>query len=75
MKNLATGKVGEFVVVKELLSVGRARQRMIDMGIYNGVKMEIKKLAPLGDPMEVELKDFTIAIRKSDAAKIIVELA
>lgn len=73
MNNLSKIKVGQQATVKDLVSTGKARQRMIDMGIYSGVKLVVTNTAPFGDPMEIKLKDFSIAIRKSDAAKIIVE--
>lgn len=73
MKNLSQIKPNQTVVVADILSCGKSKQRLIDMGIYSGVSLKVKKLAPLGDPMEIGVKDFTIAIRKSDAAQIVVK--
>lgn len=72
MKKLSQIKPNQTVIVSKLLSSGKSKQRLIDMGIYDGVRLKVKKLAPLGDPMEISVKDFTIAIRKSDAEQIIV---
>lgn len=72
MKKLSQIKPNQMVTVSKLLSSGKSKQRLIDMGIYDGVRLKVKKLAPLGDPMEISVKDFTIAIRKSDAEQIIV---
>jgi ferrous iron transport protein A len=73
MTKLSQKKTGETAVVKDLICVGKLKQRLIDMGIYGGTRLTVVKLAPLGDPMQIAIKDFSVAIRKSDANTIIVE--
>ena len=52
---------------------GPVRRRMMDMGLTAGAEVQIVRLAPLGDPMELKVRDFLLSVRKDDAAKILVE--
>ncbi|EGT5044708.1 ferrous iron transport protein A [Clostridioides difficile] len=73
MNRLKDIKYGETVKVKKLEGEGATRRRIMDMGITRGVNIFIRKVAPLGDPIEVTVRDYELSIRKSDAEKIIVE--
>lgn len=73
MNRLKDIKCGEIVKVKKLEGEGATRRRIMDMGITRGVNIFIRKVAPLGDPIEVTVRDYELSIRKSDAEKIIVE--
>ena len=70
---LADLKKGESMVVQDITCTGTGKQRFIDMGIVKGVQLKVKRFAPLGDPMIVEIHMFEVAIRKSDARYIIGE--
>ncbi|MCC0689053.1 MULTISPECIES: FeoA family protein [unclassified Clostridioides] len=73
MNRLKDIKCGETVKVKKLGGEGATRRRIMDMGITRGVDVFIRKVAPLGDPIEITVRDYELSIRKSDAEKIIVE--
>lgn len=73
MKTLKDAKVGENVVVKKLHGVGPVKRRIMDMGITKGVEMHVRKVAPLGDPMELNVRGYELSVRKADAAMIEVE--
>ncbi|MBP2028291.1 ferrous iron transport protein A [Acetoanaerobium pronyense] len=73
MKSLAEMKIGESGVVDSINITGILRRRIIDMGLTKGSTVTIEKVAPLGDPIDVKVKDFHIAIRKSDAKNIIIK--
>lgn len=73
MKSLADMKIGESGVVDSINITGILRRRIIDMGLTKGSTVTIEKVAPLGDPIDVKVKDFHIAIRKSDAKNIIIK--
>ena len=73
MKSLAEMKIGESGVVDSINITGIIRRRIIDMGLTKGSTVTIEKVAPLGDPIDVKVKDFHIAIRKSDAKNIIIK--
>ncbi len=70
MKTLQQSKVGDTAVVKKLHGEGAVRRRIMDMGITKGVEIYIRKLAPLGDPIEVNVRGYELSIRKADAAMI-----
>lgn len=70
MKTLQQSKVGDTAVVKKLHGEGAVRRRIMDMGITKGVQIYIRKLAPLGDPIEVNVRGYELSIRKADAAMI-----
>ncbi len=67
---LKTSKVGETVVVKKLNGDGPLKRRIMDMGITKGVTIQIKKVAPLGDPIEVTVRGYELTIRRDDAELI-----
>ena len=73
MKTLKDVKVGETVTVRRLHGEGPVKRRIMDMGITKGVEIHVRKVAPLGDPMELNLRGYELSIRKSDAEMIEVE--
>ncbi len=73
MKTLRDAKVGETVQVVRLHGEGAVKRRIMDMGITRGVEVYVRKLAPLGDPIEVTVRDYELSLRKSDAEMIEVE--
>ena len=73
MKTLKEVKVGETVKVVKLHGEGAVKRRIMDMGITKGVEVYVRKLAPLGDPVEVTVRGYELSIRKADAAMIEVE--
>jgi ferrous iron transport protein A len=73
MTNLKNVKIGETVKVLDLLCEGALRRRIMDMGIVKGTLITIKKVAPLGDPIEITVRGYELSLRKSDAENIIVE--
>lgn len=70
--NLRKARIGQTVRVICLEAKGPLRRRLMDMGITKGVILEVKKVAPLGDPIEISLRGYSLSIRKSDAEEIIV---
>ena len=66
-------KVGETVKVVKLTGDGPVRRRIMDMGITKGVEVYVRKVAPLGDPIELTVRGYELSIRKSDAEMIIVQ--
>ena len=73
MKILRDVKVGETVKVVKLHGEGAVKRRIMDMGITRGVEVFVRKLAPLGDPIEVNVRNYELSIRKADAESIEVE--
>ena len=73
MKTLKDVKVGKSVKVVKLHGEGAIRRRIMDMGITKGVEIHVRKLAPLGDPMELNVRGYELSLRKSDAEMIEVE--
>ncbi len=73
MKTLRDAKVGETVQVVRLHGEGAVKRRIMDMGITRGVEVYVRKLAPLGDPIEVTVRDYELSLRKADAEMIEVE--
>ena len=73
MKTLKDMKIGETVVVKKLHGDGAVRRRIMDMGITKGVSAYLRKVAPLGDPLEITVRSYELSIRKGDAEMIEVE--
>lgn len=65
----------ESAVVLRVTGSGPVQRRMVDMGVVPGTRIYVQKLAPLGDPMEIKLKGFSLALRKAEAAKIEVEVS
>ena len=73
MKTLKDTKVGETVKVVKLTGEGAVKRRIMDMGITKGVEVHIRKVAPLGDPVEVTVRGYELSLRKDDAEMIEVE--
>ena len=73
MKTLKEVKVGEDAVVKKLHGEGATKRRIMDMGITKGTAVHIRKVAPLGDPIELTVRGYELSIRKADAEMIEVE--
>ncbi|HAY73319.1 MAG TPA: ferrous iron transport protein A [Ruminococcaceae bacterium] len=73
MKTLKEAKVGSTVKVVKLHGEGAVKRRIMDMGITRGVEVYIRKVAPLGDPVEVQVRGYELSLRKADAEMIEVE--
>ena len=73
MKTLRQTKVGETVRVVRLHGEGAVKRRMMDMGLTKGVEVYLRKVAPLGDPLEITVRGYELSIRKEDAEQIEVE--
>ena len=67
MKTLKEAKVGETVTVQKLLGTGALKRRIMDMGITKGSELYIRKVAPLGDPVEITVRGYELSVRKNDA--------
>lgn len=70
MKTLKEAKIGETVTVARLNGEGAVKRRIMDMGITKGVTIYIRKVAPLGDPIEVTVRGYELSLRKADAEMI-----
>ena len=73
MKTLKDVKVGQAVTVVKLHGEGALRRRIMDMGITKGVEVYVRKVAPLGDPIELNVRGYELTLRKEDADLIEVE--
>lgn len=73
MKTLRDAKVGDTVRVVKLHGEGAIKRRIMDMGLTKGVEVHIRKVAPLGDPVEVTVRGYELSIRKADAEMIEIE--
>ena len=73
MRTLKEVNVGETVKVVKITGEGPVKRRIMDMGITKGVEVYVRKLAPLGDPIEVNVRNYELSIRKADAEMIEVE--
>ncbi|MCI6851413.1 MAG: ferrous iron transport protein A [Clostridiales bacterium] len=73
MKTLREAKIGDTVKVVKLHGEGAVKRRIMDMGITKGVEIFIRKVAPLGDPVEVNVRGYELSLRKADAEMIEVE--
>lgn len=73
MSTLKDVKVGSTVTVKNIAGEGPVKRRIMDMGITKGVQVYVRKVAPLGDPVEVTVRGYELSIRKADAEIIEVE--
>lgn len=71
-KTLRRTRVGERVTVIKVAGEGALRQRILDMGLTRGAMVEIRKVAPLGDPLEVTVRGYELSLRKKEAGCIIV---
>ena len=70
MKTLRQVKVGDTVTVVKLHGEGAVKRRIMDMGITRGVEIYVRKVAPLGDPVEITVRGYELSIRKADAGQI-----
>ena len=73
VKTLNDIKVGSSAIVTQIGSIGALKRRLIDMGITPGVKIKVKKVAPLGDPIEINFRGYELSIRRSEALNIFVQ--
>ena len=73
MKTLRDAKVGETVKVIKLHGEGAVKRRIMDMGVTKGVEVYVRKVAPLGDPIEVTVRAYELSLRKADAEMIEIE--
>lgn len=73
MKSLKDVRIGDTARVVKLHGEGPIRRRIMDMGITKGVEVFVRKVAPLGDPIEVHVRSYELSLRKEDAAMIEVE--
>ena len=70
---LSEVKIGETVKVKKINGEGAIKRRIMDMGITKGVSVYLRKVAPLGDPLEITVRSYELSIRKGDAEMLEVE--
>lgn len=73
MKTLKAVRIGETVKVVKLHGEGAVKRRIMDMGLTKGVQVHVRKVAPLGDPMELNVRGYELSVRKADAEMIEVE--
>lgn len=73
MKTLREANIGDRVRVKKLHGEGAVKRRIMDMGITKGVEIYVRKVAPLGDPVEINVRGYELSLRKADAETIEVE--
>ena len=73
MKTLRQVKIGESAVIKKLHGEGATKRRIMDMGLTRGTEVRVRKVAPLGDPMELTVRGYELSVRKGDAEFIEVE--
>ena len=75
MKTLKEVAVGQTVTVKKLSGAGPVKRRIMDMGITKGSELYIRKVAPLGDPVEITVRGYELSVRKNDAQCVLVREA
>ena len=73
MKTLRNAAIGDTVKVVKLHGEGAVKRRIMDMGLTKGVAVHLRKVAPLGDPMELTVRNYELSIRKADAEMVEVE--
>ena len=73
METLRNAKVGQTVKVVKLHGEGAVKRRLMDMGLTRGTEVYMRKVAPLGDPVEVTVRNYELSIRKADAEMIEIE--
>ena len=73
MKTLKEVKIGESATIRRLHGEGALKRRIMDMGLTKGPEVYVRKVAPLGDPMELTVRGYELSVRKSDAENIEVE--
>ena len=72
-RTLRNVPIGETATVVKLVGTGQIKRRIMDMGITKGAKIEVRKVAPLGDPIAVTVRGFELSLRKDEAENVIVE--
>lgn len=75
MKTLKELGIGNSGVVKKIGVTGPLKQRLLDMGITKGTRVKVIKIAPLGDPIEIEIRNYNLSVRKADAETILIDEA
>ena len=73
MKTLKDVNTGETVIVSKINVTGSVKRRIMDMGITKGVSVTVRKVAPLGYPIELNVRNYAVSLRKADAENIVVE--
>ena len=73
MNTLRQAKIGQTVKVVKLHGAGAVKRRIMDMGITRGIEVYVRKVAPLGDPIEVTVRGYELSLRKADAEMIEIE--
>ncbi len=73
MKTLNDAKIGQVVVVAKVCATGALKRRIVDMGLTKGTKVTVCRVAPLGDPIEITLRNYNLSLRKKDAKNILIE--
>lgn len=73
MKTLDMIKPGENVAIRKITTSGAMKKKLMDMGLTKNVNVQVRKVAPLGDPIEINVRGYELSIRKADAASIEVE--
>jgi ferrous iron transport protein A len=73
MRTLKDVKVGETVKIRKITGEGAVKRRIMDMGLTKGIELKIRKVAPLGDPIELTVRGYELSIRKADAMMVELE--
>lgn len=73
MSNLKDTPMGATVTVRKIEGEGATRRRIMDMGLTRGAEVYVRKVAPLGDPIEVTVRGYELSLRKADAEKVLVD--
>ena len=73
-KKLSDFKIGDHGIVVSVQCDSSVRRRLNDMGVFPGVEVKLVRLAPMGDPMQIEIRGYMLALRKKEASNIIVEV-
>lgn len=74
LKTLDQFKIGETGLIKKVDGDGRLRRRLFDMGVTPGAKVYLRKVAPLGDPLEITIRGYELTLRKSEAELVLLEM-
>ena len=74
LKTLDQFKIGETGLIKKVEGDGRLRRRLFDMGVTPGAKVYLRKVAPLGDPIEITIRGYELTLRKSEAELVLLEM-
>ena len=75
LKKLDEFKVGETGLIKKVEGEGRLRRRLFDMGVTPGAEVTLRKVAPMGDPIQITIRNYELSLRKSEAALVTMEVA